>query len=168
MDVGLLMVRLVVGGLLVVHGSQKLFGWFGGGGLGPTGTFMAGLGFRPGRFFAALTGVAEFGGGLAFGLGVLQPLAAALVVAVMIVAIATVHWGHGLLASTGGLELPLLYLAVAASLGFTGPGEYSLDAVIGLMPWWTSEVSVAAVAAGALGGFMSLALRRSGVAIAHA
>ena len=64
MSPGLLMLRLVFGGLFAVHGSQKLFGWFGGYGLSGTGTFLEGLGFRPGRLFAAADGLAEFGGGV--------------------------------------------------------------------------------------------------------
>ena len=64
MDGGLFIVRCVFGALMAVHGSQKLFGWFGGYGLAGTGGFFEGLGFRPGRFFAAAAGLAETLGGL--------------------------------------------------------------------------------------------------------
>jgi len=57
MDAGLLLVRLVVGALMAAHGAQKLFGWFGGYGLDATGHFMEGIGFKPGRFFAAAAGL---------------------------------------------------------------------------------------------------------------
>ena len=74
MNTGLLLARLVFGALMAVHGSQKLFGWFGGYGLSGTGTFFETLGFRPGRLFALADGVAEFGGGLLLAVGLLVPV----------------------------------------------------------------------------------------------
>src|SRR5437773_11575267 len=102
MSAGLLILRLVFGGLFAVHGSQKLFGWFGGYGLSGTGGFLEGLGFRPGRLFAAMAGLAETFGGLLFALGFLEPVAAMAIISVMVVAIGSVRWGIGLLASTHG------------------------------------------------------------------
>ena len=167
MDAGLFTARFVFGLLMAVHGAQKLFGWFGGPGMGGTAAFLESLGFRPGRWFAAANAVAEFGGGVLLALGLFGPAGATAIVAVMVVAIVTVHWPNGLLALTNGIELPLLYLTAAFSLALTGPGSYSLDAVFGMREWWTPERVTAVLAFGVLGGFGSLATRRTPAA-AHA
>jgi len=160
MDAVLPLVRLIFGTLMAAHGAQKLFGWFGGYGLTGTGGFFEGLGFRPGRVFAAAAGLAEWGGGLLLALGFFEPAAAAAVIAVMIVAAGSVHWTHGLFAASNGVEMPLLYGAAAAALVLTGPGAYSLDAALGLVSWWTPALKVGVLALGALGGWANLILRR--------
>src|SRR5262245_58606902 len=132
MDTGLLLARMVLGLLMAAHGSQKLFGWFGGYGLAGTGGFFESLGFKPGRFFAAAAGTTEVAGGLLLASGLLGPLGPALIISVMVVAIATVHWPHGLFAQNNGIEVPLLYAAVAAAIALTGNGAYSLDAALEL------------------------------------
>jgi putative oxidoreductase len=167
MDVGLLIVRTVFGLLLAAHGLQKLFGWFGGAGVGGTATFFESLRFHPGRLFVVAAALGECGGGLLLALGLVQPFAAVPIISVMIVAIATVHWGQGLLAPDG-IEHPLLYLTAAFSLALTGPGAYSLDAVLGLTHWWTPQLIAIALGAGVLGGLVSLGLRRAGTEVAHA
>jgi putative oxidoreductase len=167
MDFGLLIARLVFGLLLAAHGSQKLFGWFGGPGMSGTAAFLQQLGFPPGRLFAIAVACAEFGGGVLLAIGVFEPIAGAAIVAGMIVAIATVHWRNGLLASTNGVELPLLYLAAASSLALTGSGTYSLSALFGLTAWWTPQLTAIILAAGVIGGFVSLGFRRH-PAVAHA
>ena len=160
MDSGLLFARLVFGTLMAIRGSQKLFGWFGGYGISGTGGFFESLGFRPGGLFAIAAGMAEFGGGVFLAIGLREPAAAAAIVSVMIVAMITVHWRNGLLASTNGVEMPLLYLAAATCLALTGPGVYSVDAVLGLTTWWTPELTGILLAIGIAGGFANLALRR--------
>lgn len=160
MDAGLLIARVVFGALMAAHGGQKLFGWLGGYGIAGTGGFFESLGFRPGRLFAAAAGASEFIGGLLLALGLLGPIGPALVIAVMLVAAVTVHLHGGLLATTNGIEVPLLYGAAAAALALTGPGLYSLDAAIGLASLWTLPVTWAAIGAGILGGAANLALRR--------
>ena len=115
MDAGLLLARLTLGLLMAAHGSQKLFGWFGGHGLAKTAGFFEGIGFRPGRLFATAAAVSEFASGLLLAIGLFEPIAAALMVAVMIVA-ASVHWGNGLLVTSNGIEVPLLYGALGAAL----------------------------------------------------
>jgi putative oxidoreductase len=167
MDMGLLIARLVFGSLFAAHGCQKLFGWFGGGGLSRTAGFLEGLGFRPGRLFALANALAECGGGVLLALGLFGPVAATVVVSVMIVAIVTAHWGNGLLAPNG-VELPILYLTVAVLLTLTGPGAHSLDAVFGLTAWWTVQVTAIILVTGGVGVLVSLGLRRTGSVVAHA
>src|SRR5690348_7439585 len=130
MDFGLFLLRLVIGGTLFAHGVQKLFGWFGGHGLAGTGAFLEQLGFRPGRVNAALSGLAEAGGGLLLATGFLTPLGAAAVISVMLVAIVSVHGAKGFFSMSGGFEYPLVLGATAAALAFTGPGAISLDRML--------------------------------------
>jgi putative oxidoreductase len=165
MEVGLLLARVVFGTLMAAHGSQKLFGWFGGYGLNGTGGYFESLGFRPGRLFAAAAGLAEFGGGLLLALGLLGPLGSALILATMVVAAVTVHLQHGLFAMTNGVEVPLLYATSASALGLTGPGAYSLDAALGMTAFWTPELILPVLVLGVIGGTVNLALRRKAPAV---
>lgn len=134
MPEGLLIIRLALGLILFAHGAQKLFGWFGGYGLDGTGGFFESVGHRPGRQMAMLAGVAEAAGGLMLVLGLLTPLAAAMVIGTMIVAAVSVHAAQGLWATNGGYELPLTNALVATGLAFTGAGSWSLDSAFGI-PW---------------------------------
>ena len=165
MDTGLLVARIVFGLVMAAHGSQKLFGWFGGYGLAGTGGFFEQLGFRPGRTFAALAGTTELAGGLLLALGLLGPIAPAAILSVMMVAALTVHWPQGLFAQNNGIEVPLLYSTAAVALALTGFGAYSLDAGLGLS--WPVEVIWVALGVGVLGGFANLAVRKATPAVAH-
>ena len=98
-DSGILLVRLLFGVAIAAHGSQKLFGWFGGYGLKGTGGFIETLGFRPGVVFAAMTGLSEFVGGLLLAVGLFTPLGAAIVLGTMIVAMVSVHLKNGFFAA---------------------------------------------------------------------
>jgi putative oxidoreductase len=167
MDIGLLVARVVFGMLLAAHGSQKLFGWLGGYGLTGTGGFFEGLGFRPGRWFAAAAGLAEWTGGILLALGLFEPAAAAVVISVMIVAAGSVHWKHGLFAASNGIELPLLYAVAAGALALTGPGAYSIDEAFGLASFWTTGLKALALVLGAAAGFANLALRRPMPQVVH-
>ena len=158
MDIGLLVLRLVVGLLLAGHGSQKLFGRFGGHGLVGTGGFFASLGFRPGKAMALVAGLTELVAGLLLAFGLLTPLAAAAVIGTLLVA-ASVHWAQGVWGQNGGYELPLLYTVVAAALAFTGPGAYSLDALLDIAVDGP-EYGIPAVAAGVLGALVVIARAR--------
>lgn len=160
MDFGLLVARLTFGTLMAAHGSQKLFGWLDGRGLTGTAAFFDALGFRPGRVFAVTAAASEVAGGVLVTLGLLGPVGAALMVAVMIVALASVHWRNGLFALSNGIELPLLYGAGAFALALTGPGVYSVDTLLGLTQLWTPGMTVGILAIGVLAGLLNLALRR--------
>jgi len=158
---GLLVARLVLGLLMAAHGSQKLFGWLGGHGLAGTGGYFEALGFRPGRTFALAAGLAEFAGGLLLALGFLGPVGSALILSVMVVAATVVHRSGGLFAMTNGIEVPLLYSAGAIALALTGPGAYSLDALLGLDVLWTPAATWAVIAAGVAGGIANVLVRRA-------
>lgn len=132
MDTGILLLRVVVGLTLAAHGAQKLFGWFGGHGIGGTAAFLEDLGFRPGRPYAYLAGAVEFLGGLCLALGLFTPLATAAVIGQMAVAAWVVHLPHGFFNSAGGYEFPLTLAASAATVALAGPGAYSLDGALGL------------------------------------
>jgi len=130
-DFALLLLRVVVGLLFVGHGTQKLFGWFGGWGLTGMSGWLASTGMRPAMFWAVMAGLSEAGGGLLLVLGLLNPLGALGITAAMLVAIATVHWGR-LWATDNGMELPLVYLVAATTIALAGSGAYSLDAALGI------------------------------------
>lgn len=160
LSIGLLVGRVVIGLLMAAHGAQKVFGWFGGHGLHRTGEFMVQLGFRPGRVFAAAAGLGEVASGLLVALGLLGPVGPAMMIAVMIVAIVTVHWGHGVFAMTNGIELPLLYAIAAVVFAAVGYGQYSLDDALGLANRWPAALTWTVIGLGVLGGFANAALRR--------
>jgi putative oxidoreductase len=131
-DVGLLVLRVVVGLYLAGHGAQKLFGWSGGPGLEKMTGGMRMMGLRPARFWAFMAGISEFGGGLLTALGLLSPLGPLGIIAAMIMANIVGHRGKGLWAAKGGRELPLTNLAAALALAFIGPGGYALDPLLGI------------------------------------
>ena len=158
-SIGLLIARLVFGLMIAAHGSQKLFGWFGGHGLAGTAGFFDSIGFRPGRFFATLAASTEVMSGILLATGFLGPVGPALMISVMIVAAATIHWKNGVFASKNGIEVPLLYGVTAATLLLTGPGVYSLDAVFGLSALSTPVLQWGALAVGVLGGLGNLVAR---------
>ncbi|MDQ7828117.1 MAG: DoxX family protein [Armatimonadota bacterium] len=130
-DLGLVMIRVVIGGLFMGHGLQKLTRWVGGYGLAGTAGYMESLGLRPGRLWALVAGLCETLGGALFALGLLNPVGSVLIGAVMLMAIARAHWGRGPWVANGGWEYALANLTVVTGVALTGPGAYAVDSVLG-------------------------------------
>jgi putative oxidoreductase len=159
MKIGRLLLRLTVGGFFVGHGTQKLFGWFGGHGLDATSQMFEGLGMRPGRRNAVAAGVAEAGGGAALALGLATPLAAGTLTSVMLTAIHRVHLKNGPWATNGGYEYNAVLIAAVLALAEVGPGEVSLDHLLGTErsgPAWALLAAAMGVA-GAAGAHQAAA-----------
>ncbi|MGH2874222.1 MAG: DoxX family protein, partial [Solirubrobacteraceae bacterium] len=125
------MLRTAIGGFFVGHGTQKLFGWFGGNGLEATGKAFESMGMRPGRRNALAAGLAETGGGTLVALGAATPLAASALIATMLTAIKRVHLKNGPWAAKGGYEYNAVLICGALALAETGPGSPSVDAALG-------------------------------------
>ena len=123
MKIGRLLLRLVVGGLFIGHGAQKLFGWFGGHGLEATAQGFEQLGLRPGRRNAIAAGGAEAGGGALLAAGLATPLAASVLIATMLTAIYRVHAKNGPWASNGGYEYNLVLIAAVLALAEARTGR---------------------------------------------
>jgi len=126
-NLGLLIIRLVIGLTFVGHGAQKLFGWFGGTGITGMGDWLETLGIKQGaKVWATLAGLFELIGGLLFSAGVLTSIGAIMIVIVMIDAIFTVHGKNGYWMTNGGFEYNLVLIAIAIGVAFIGPGDYVL------------------------------------------
>ncbi|RXT13686.1 DoxX family protein [Ammoniphilus sp. CFH 90114] len=128
MDLGLLIIRLVIGVTFMGHGAQKLFGWFGGYGPKGTGGWMESIGIKPGVQMAILAGLSELVGGLLFASGLLTPVGAFLIASTMVVAILKVHGQNGYWSDKGGFEYQLVLIAVVIGVALIGAGSYSIDA----------------------------------------
>jgi putative oxidoreductase len=151
MNLGLLVLRLVVGLLLAGHGAQKLFGLFGGHGLRGTAGFFEQIGLKPGHLHATAAGLLEFGGGLLLALGLLTPFASAALIAVMTAAVITVHGAKGVWSTDGGYEYNVTIAAAAFALAAIGAGGWSIDHALSLQihgVLW----GIGALLAGLIGG----------------
>jgi putative oxidoreductase len=161
MSVGRLVSRTVIGGLFIGHGTQKLFGWFGGPGPAGTSAMMESLGLRPGKLHALLSGVTETVGGGLLAAGFATPLASAALTGVMTTAIKKVHLPNGPWAANGGWEYNAVLIGAVTALAETGPGELSLDHLLGTErsgPAW----ALAALATGVGGAALTMAVGRRG------
>jgi putative oxidoreductase len=155
-DLGLFLLRFTAGGLMAGHGAQKLFGSFGGHGIKGTAGFLESLGLKPGEQWAAVAGASELSSGLLTMLGLLHPIGPLAMFGPMIMAWATSHAGKPIWVTSGGAELPLMYLNNALALAFTGPGRFSLDKALGIkVPTWLVALSALGVAAGVTAGLLS-------------
>ncbi|WP_316520058.1 DoxX family protein [Kitasatospora brasiliensis] len=156
MNTGLLLLRLVAGLLIAGHGVQKISFHLGGAGLEGGSAEFRGDGFRGGKFTALTAGGTQLGAGLMLAAGLLTPLAGAGVMGVMTVAM-TVKWPHGLWVQHDGYEFPFVLIVIGAALTATGPGQWSVDAALGLAEWplWCLP---AAVVAGVGGGLVTRAV----------
>lgn len=132
MKLGLTALRWVVGSLFFGHGTQKLFGWFGGPGPEATAESFEKMGLRPGRRHATAAGAGEAGGGALVALGLFTPAAAATLIGVMSTAIRKVHFKNGVWAGQGGYEYNLVLMAAMVALADVGPGDLSLDNALGI------------------------------------
>lgn len=148
-DLGLLGLRLMLGGLVGVHGAQRVFGWFGGHGLGDFAKSLQQAGFKYTDILAPALGYAEFGGAVLIVLGLFTPLAAAAVLVVVGNSI-ILQWSGGLSA----YEVAASLAGAAFAVQFCGPGRISLDRAL---PWYrhalaygTSLFSLAVIAVAAL------------------
>jgi putative oxidoreductase len=157
MKLGRLLLRVTVGALFVGHGTQKLFGWFGGHGLEATANMFDSIGMRPGNRNAIAAGAAEAGGGAALAAGFATPLAAATLTSVMLTAINRVHLKNGPWITNGGYEYNVVLIAAVLALAEVGPGELSLDHALGqerIGPGW-AVLALALGVAGAVGAHIA-------------
>jgi putative oxidoreductase len=132
LNVALLLLRGVVGLTLALHGTQKLFGWFGGSGLARLQQGFERQGFKPPWLWVGLVILGEVGGGLSLALGFLTPLGAAGIFGAMFMATFKSNWKNGFIVSKGGYEYTLVLMTVSVALGLSGPGRYSVDALFGI------------------------------------
>ncbi|WP_294744604.1 DoxX family protein [uncultured Exiguobacterium sp.] len=131
MDTGLLIIRLIIGLTFAAHGTQKLFGWFGGHGIVGTGGWFESIGMKPGKALAITAGLAELIGGLLFAGGVFLWIAAILIIGSMLVAIVKVHGANGYWVTQNGYEYNMALIVIALGVAMIGAGDYSLAALIG-------------------------------------
>jgi len=157
MQLGLAVLRAIVGGLFFGHGTQKLAGWFGGKGLRATAGGFESMDLRPGTAHALAAGAAEAGGGALLAAGAATPAAAAAISGTMITAIRKVHAPKGPWVTDGGYEYNLVLLAVVFALTDAGPGKLSVDALRGRRRWGPGW-ALAQLAAGALGSTLAIEL----------
>jgi putative oxidoreductase len=157
MKIGRLLLRLTVGCFFFGHGTQKLFGWYGGKGIDATAAGFEQIGLRPARANAIAAGAAEAGGGALLAAGLATPVAASMLTATMLTAIHRVHAKKGPWLSDGGYEYNVVLIAAVIALAEVGPGKLSLDAALGRVrsgPGWALAALLAG-AAGAAGAYLS-------------
>ncbi len=135
MNLGRLAARTVIGTLFIGHGTQKLFGWFGGPGLEGTEQMMGALEMRPTRPNAIAAGVTETAGGALLVAGAATPLAGASLIGTMFTAIRKVHQPNGPWVTQGGWEYNAVLVAALLALIDGGPGDLSVDAALGRKEW---------------------------------
>ncbi|MYT26142.1 DoxX family membrane protein [Streptomyces sp. SID7760] len=156
-DVGLLVLRLVVGLTMAGHGTQKLFGWFKGPGLSATGKGFTMSGYPAGDTMAVVAGLSETLGGLGLALGFLTPLAGAALTGTFINILAV--RGLNTFLAPKGVELESVLFAGVIALTLTGPGRFSVDHMLPVLRESRPRHSVLGLLLGAVVGFVVLFLR---------
>jgi putative oxidoreductase len=133
-DAAALVMRGVLGYVFVAHGAQKLFGWFGGGGIDGTTAFFTSLKIPAPHLMAILAGLTEFFGGIAIVVGLLTVAATVALILDMAGAIATFNAAHGFFVESpdGGWELDFVLIGLLGALALVGAGAWSVDHTIGL------------------------------------
>jgi putative oxidoreductase len=151
MTLGAPLLRTVVGALFVGHGTQKLFGWFGGPGVEGTTGMMRNLELRPPRRHAVAAGLSETTGGALLCLGALTPFATTALTAMMVTAIRKVHWSRGPWVTGGGYEYNVVLIAALTALAENGPGRPSVDGDRFRGQFW----ALASLGAGIAGSYLA-------------
>ena len=128
-DVALLLIRVIVGATMMLHGLNH---WRGGGKIAGTARWFSGLGLRHGTLQAWLSVVTELGAGLLLIAGLLTPLACAAVISVMLIAGLLAHRKNGFFVFKDGYEYVLVLAVAALGLAVLGPGRVSLDHAAGI------------------------------------
>jgi putative oxidoreductase len=154
---GLLLLRLVIFVIMAFHGTQKLLGWWDGGGLDKAEAFFASQGFRPPRLMAAIAGITETTGSLLAGSGLLTVLSVAMLAGVL-TNVTAIHLRNGLDQRRHGFEFELMILAGVAAVGLCGPGDWSLDHALGVPS--RAWLGLAAIAVGVASGLAIAATRQ--------
>ncbi len=157
-DLGVLVVRLALGATFVAHGVQKVFGRWEGPGFAKWSGAIAGMGLRPAPLWAAISSGIELGGGVLVILGLVTPVASALLVAQAVYIIVRAHWSRGFFNGKGGIEFPMQLLASSLLIAAVGPGAISLDAVAGLD--LGTPVRVALLVVALAGALLTMAIAR--------
>lgn len=157
-DLGLLILRLVVGLTFAGHGAQKAFGWWNGPGFAGWQGAISQMGFRPVALWTVVSTGAELVGGLALAIGFLTPLAAAVLIGHAFVIIVKAHLPKGFWNGNGGFEFPLSLVAGVLAIGLIGAGSVSIDSALGLA--FSDSLRIGLLLIGALGGFAALAASR--------
>jgi putative oxidoreductase len=157
-DLGLLILRLVIGVTFAGHGAQKAFGWWNGPGLAGWRGAIGHMGFQPVELFVALSIGAELVGGTLLALGVFTPLATTILIGQLVVIISKAHLPKGFWNTNGGYEYPLVLGAGVVAITFIGAGPISFDHAVGLA--FSDSVRAGFLLLGLLGGLLALGASR--------
>jgi putative oxidoreductase len=157
-DLGLLILRIVVGLIFAAHGAQKAFGWWSGPGFAGWRGAMGRMQIQPAGFWAFVSMAVELAGGGLLAVGLLTPLVSALLLAQSVVIIVQVHLAKGFWNRNGGIEFALSLLGGVAALAGTGPGSVSLDASLGIA--YSTELRAFLIAIALAGAGVAMAIPR--------
>lgn len=158
LDIGLLILRVGVGLIFAAHGAQKAFGWWSGPGIAGWRSGMERMNMHPAPVWAIVSIGAELVGGLFFAIGLVTPVAAAVLIAQSIVIVELVHWRNGFFNQQQGFEFPLALAVGALAVALAGAGRLSLDYALGIVP--SDSVRIAFIVLGVVGALVAIAIPR--------